>query len=587
VEQAVRAAQSGDTIQLGPGVYHESVQVFGEALTIVGAGAGRTILDGARVVSGFEQEFDGRFSADWSSDFDRAQPPYTSPDRPEGGWPEQFFLDGVQLTEVPSRDDVTSGTFYHSVSSGQVVLGDDPRGRLVEGSTLPWGLYLNQADGSSVSGLTVQRYATPQRNMAAVRAYADDLTVSDVEVRDNARIGLSFIGDRIDVERVSAVANGHLGIHGHQSNDVRVLDSIIHDNNREYFDAWHSAGGLKVTESERLEIRGNDVRRNDGPGIWTDLDVIDAVIADNVVVDSMRSGIEVELSWDVVVVDNIVARSGEQGVWVLESSRVDVFNNHLSANERAVWVLDGPRADLRDVRIGNNVLAGPARAGVLLAVDDWTEQRNAADMRVTLDGNRYWAPGSTALVRWSNWPASLTYASDLGALRSIGQEASGVVSNAASNPFAIADVENTPVPTRVESQRSGTVVVAAPTIESAPAGAPTPRVPGRTIDDAGWTAPAVLGGAAAPTAERRGEQRTPNRVATASLDDAQTSSAPSPAPVAPALAPSVAGPETRAEIDTAIDAVIDTVIEPELDTEQPTAGGWLGYADQIFELLAG
>ena len=80
---------------------------------------------------------------------------------------------------------------------------------------------------------------------------------------------------------------------------------MIHDNNREYVDAWHSAGGLKVTESQGLEIRGNDVRRNDGPGIWTDLDVRDAVIAGNVVLDSMRSGIEIELSTDVITVDNV------------------------------------------------------------------------------------------------------------------------------------------------------------------------------------------------------------------------------------------------------------------------------------------
>jgi len=519
IEQAVRRAENGDTIRIGPGNFHESVQVYGESLTIIGAGMGRTVLDGARPVMGFTEDTDGRYSAPWSTEFDRAVAPYSHDSRPAGGWPEQFFLDGAQLTQVASRAAVVTGTFFHDLTQARVVIADDPSGRTVEGSELNWGVYLNRADGTSLSDLSVRRYATQQRNMAAVRAYANDLMLTRVEVDDNARIGLSAIGDRISFDEIIATDNGHLGIHSHRSHDLAIHRSVVHRNNREFFDPWHSAGGMKLTEVDRVEIRGNDVRDNDGPGIWTDLDVRNAVIAGNLVTGSYRSGIEIELSNGVIVVDNVVAHNGEQGVWVLESSNVDVWHNHLSDHERAVWVLDGPRADLVDVRVGNNVLAGPSSEGMLASVDDWTSQRSAADMRVSFDGNRYWSSTGDGLLRWANWPSPLAITHDLATVRSgHGQESNGEVSRALTNPYDDASISNAPVPAHVAAARSSDPVAPEPTVPTSttppsttppstgqPHRSPAARAPGIGVVVEPESAAAVRRGGASPSRGHRSD----------------------------------------------------------------------------------
>lgn len=440
IEQAVKLAAPGDTIQIADGVYHESIQVYAKQVHLVAAPGAEVVLDGARPIEDWSAAVGG-WSARWSTDFVRVGAPFTTLDRPEAGWPEQFFLDGTPLVEVVSLDELGSGEFFFDKSSGAVVISDDPNGRLVEGSDLPWGLYLNKADGSSVSGLTVRRYATQNQNMAALRAYANDLSIVDTTVELNARIGLSVIGDRIELNRVRALDNGHLGVHGHRSSDVTMTNLEVTGNNRERFDAKHSAGGIKVTDSTRLVIDSTIASDNAGPGIWTDLDVTDSMVISSVAERNSRSGIEIELSEDILIFDNTLVDNGEAGVWVLESSDVDVWHNTALHNVRDIWVLDGDRADLVGATVVNNVLGGGAEgAQALFNADDWTERRSAADMAVVVASNRYWIhPDSpTQLVsRWANWPQSLSLSDDVDAHRlATGQGAGSDLVVSGSNPFA-------------------------------------------------------------------------------------------------------------------------------------------------------
>lgn len=440
IEQAVRLAQPGDTVQIAGGTYHESIQVYSKEVHLQAAADEEVILDGARVIGGWSAS-NGRWVAPWSTRFERAGPPFTTAEVPQAGWPEQFFLDGAPLIEVRSFDALRPGAFFYDIDADQVVIADDPTGRLVEGSDLPWGIYLNEADGSSIDGLTVRRYATLNRNMAAIRAYADDLTITNVTVDLNARMGVSVIGDRITMTDVRAIDNGHLGIHGHRSTDVVLRDLVVSGNNRERFDAKHSAGGIKITNSARLVFDSLLVTDNDGPGIWTDLDVSDVLIRSSTVKRNGRSGIEIELSDDVIVFDNVVVDNGEAGIWVLESSDVDLWHNTMLGNVRDVWVLDGNRADLVGVNIVNNVLGDGAQgAPALLNVDDWTEQRSAAQMNVKASSNRYWLrPGSptTLVSRWANWPLSLSLSSTIEDHRSAtGQGAGSDLVSSPQNPFA-------------------------------------------------------------------------------------------------------------------------------------------------------
>lgn len=409
VARAVAIAAPGDTVVLASGTYREMVQVYAKEVHFRAAPGANVVFDGARQVDGWFSNGD-QWAASWSTDFDRAGAPFTLPARPEAGWPEQFWIDGVELAEVESRADLVPGSFYYDRGADLVVIDDNPSGRLVEGSDLDWAFYLNRADRSSISDVTIRRYATASTDMAAVRAYANNLSLTDLTVEDNAYIGVSMIGNNITVDGLVTRRNGHLGAHAHQSAGISMTDSVVADNNAEGFDGFHSAGGFKVTESSDIEVRSTRVSRNDGPGIWTDADTVDIEVIGNWVDGNARSGIEIELSGRAVVAGNTVANNGEAGVWVLESSDVDVWHNALFGNYRDVWVEEGPRSDVQRIAVVNNTMGGSSGAPAILNVDDWTENRSAEEMMVELQSNRYWLPeGSPTLniSRWANWPYPL------------------------------------------------------------------------------------------------------------------------------------------------------------------------------------
>jgi nitrous oxidase accessory protein NosD len=470
VKRAVQMAADGDIVEIATGTYGESVQVYNKEVHLRAAPSADVIFDGAVPVDAWARAGGDWFAA-WETNFQRAGLPHVYADRPEAGWPEQFFRDGVQLAEVTSRGAVLPGTFFNDTTNDRVWIGDDPTGRLVEGSALPWGIYLNRADHSSVRDIEVRRYATPISNMAAVRAYADDLVIDNLTVTDNAYMGLSAIGERIAISDSRSIDNGHLGMHGHLASDLSIVSSTVVGNNREDFDAWHAAGGVKITESTGITMTDSHVADNRGPGIWTDLDASRVRLARNYVHDNMRSGIELELSFDAIVVDNVVVDNGEAGVWVLESQDTQVWHNALFGNQRDIWVEDGPRSDVADVGLHANTLGGGA-APALLNVDDWTGARSAADMNVQADHNAYWLPPWSAtahLSRWANWPQPLSYSSTIETHRqATGQDMSGELSHSSGNPY-VRDESN------ADYRRPAGATIAAPLSASiaALAGVPT------------------------------------------------------------------------------------------------------------------
>ncbi len=440
VARAVKLAKSGDRIVIAAGTYHEQVQVYGKAVHLAAAPGATVVFDGARRVTGWSAAA-GDWSAPWTTGFARAGEPHTLPEVPEAGWPEQFFFDGAPLAEVTSRAAVVPGTFFYDVGAGRVWIGDDPDGHLVEGSDLAWGLYLNHADGSSLEGVTVRRYATPYTNMAAIRAYSNDLALRDVIVEDNAYMGVSAIGARIAIDRLTARRNGHLGAHAHRSSTLSITDSTIVDNNAHVFNFHHAAGGFKVTESDGVVVTDSTVSRNGGPAIWTDLSTTNIVVARNLVQGNSRHGIMIELSTAATIVDNVVTSNTETGIWVLESSDVRVWHNGAFDNFRDLWILDGPRADVFAVDVVNNTFGGGAAgAQSIVSVDDWTKDRSTAEMNLTMAGNRYWQPvGSPTpyISRFAHWPEPLALSATIEEHHAAaGLDLDADLSDATANPFA-------------------------------------------------------------------------------------------------------------------------------------------------------
>jgi len=441
---AVRRAVSGDTIVMRGGVYRESVQVFGEALAIESAPGERAVLDGAVDVTGWSAAGDLWVADGWTTQFSRE--PSGGPvagDRIIAGYPDQLFVDGEAFRQVLDRSEVAAGVFFHDTARDQLWIGSDPSGRRVEASTLRYGLYFNNAHGSSLSGVTLRRFATEWRDMAALRVYSDDVVVSDVTVRANARMGVSAIGSDIVVRNSDIVGNGYLGVHGDQLDGFVLENSTVRSNNREGFDEFHSAGGVKITDSTGVTIRDNEVSGNDGPGVWADLDVVAMTVVGNLVDGNSRAGIEIELSSRVNVLDNVALDNGEAGIWLIESRDVQVLHNASFGNVNGIEVEEGPRREVANIRVENNTIGDAAPGSrALLDINDWTATRSAADMDVQYGYNAYWIPpdsATTVLSRIGRWPDQPARSADIDEHRAVSDQAvSSSVSRSNTNPYVSA-----------------------------------------------------------------------------------------------------------------------------------------------------
>ena len=422
ISAAVARARSGDVIEVRGGTYRESVQVYRKAIHIRSRAGERVVLDGSRPVGGWRRSGDRWYVDGWTTQFAPDLGARVPDDHPVAGFPDQVFVDDAALEQVLSVAAVRPGTFFHDTAGDRVWIGDDPSGRSVRISDRSWAIYLNGADGSRLTDLTVRRYATERRHIAAIRAYANDLVLDGVVADENAAIGISVIGDRVTIRNGRAADNGYLGMHADRAAGLTVDRMSIVGNNRAGFDPFHSAGGLKVTTSTGVVVRGSDVSFNAGPGIWTDISSSDATIVGNTARNNLRSGIEVELTDGAVVAGNAATANGEAGIWILESTDADVWNNTAIDNGWQIKVEEGPRRDVRAVDIGNNVLGVRTSDGrALLDVNDWTEQRSASRMGVTADHNvfRVLAGEPVVISRWARWPAPLGISTNLADHRSL------------------------------------------------------------------------------------------------------------------------------------------------------------------------
>ena len=461
---AVQRTSSGGTIVLREGTYGESVQVYGKAITIQAYPQEAVWLSGSDVVTSWTPDGGDWRHDGWTPTFARSNvgsgPIHST--APLAGWPEMAFLDGRSLRQVASRGEVAPGTFFVDDAADRVYIGDDPAGRRVELSARPWALYFNSATGSVLRGVGVRHYATPLNQLAAIRAYSDRLQFENVHVDGNAAAGLSVIGTDTVIRNSTFLDNGQLGVHGNNADGLVVDRSYFEGNNAEKFDPTQTGGATKVTKSRRLRFTGNQMLRNQGKGIWTDQSSYDITITRNLIRNTLRHGIHVELSAKVIIADNVVVDSGDRGIAVMESNDVEVWNNTLVRNGRNLDLIEGPRTpsdttsinhdtrypvpnphvlwQVQRVNLRNNVIVGADGAtNPLLRVDDAGHTRSADSMQVESDNNAYYRPSPSSptwMGLWSQWPSGVLTLTSLADLQNrLHQELNSVARDGGTNPW--------------------------------------------------------------------------------------------------------------------------------------------------------
>lgn len=438
IERAVELAKNYGTVVLRKGTYHQSVFVIPRTgITIQPYPNEEVWLDGAEVVSGWQQSGSVWVKSGWTTFFD-SSPTYAKgkPDGTQPGWqwldpkkpmaahPDQIWIDGKPLTQVGSRSAVTAGTFYVDRSGKALVIGSNPSGKKVEASTLSKALTIRATD-AEIRGIGIRRYATSVPEMGTVTADQPRITLTDVTIRDNATTGFYTWASNVTLTRVTVANNGLLGAGASQSDGLTVKGMLSVNNNSQGFNRAPVSGALKVTRARGIQVTDSSFIDNKGQGPWFDESVYDLTFTDNDVSGNTGYGLVVELSDKAVIANNLVAGSGKAGILIANSGNAAVWNNTLSDNASgSVYITQDERRasntslpghdprrpnpdptvpwTVRNVVVSNNVIS-EAQGDCVVCVNDWSREFTGAKMVTESGGNVYHRSRASDTSNFAQW----------------------------------------------------------------------------------------------------------------------------------------------------------------------------------------
>ncbi|WP_396599841.1 right-handed parallel beta-helix repeat-containing protein [Frigoribacterium sp. R86507] len=409
---AIAKAPSGGTVVLRAGSYNEGVVVpFQKKLTIQSFPREAVWLDGSVPVSTWQRSGSG-WSTPWSF-FPSADiggsvdnPRFVSPSFPYAARPDQVFLDGVQLTQVaPSQ--LAPGTFAPDPAGGRVLIGSDPAGHELRISNKQQAIWVQSPD-STVRGLGIRRYATPNADKGAIRFGNTGGTAENLVVQDNAMIGINLENNGGRLRHLTVERSGLLGVGTNASYDLELTDSVVRQNNWQRFKEAPVSGGVKITRSRGVTVTNNDISRNYSSGLWLDESVYDSKVTGNTVDGNEWTGIQLELSSKAVVADNVIT-GGKAGLQIMDTDDVRVYNNSIGGfSEFGIKVTQDERRqataptgqDRRrpipdptmtwvtgKITIANNAFGSGGRYQVFVL--DSKTNRSADSMGITVSGNAF------------------------------------------------------------------------------------------------------------------------------------------------------------------------------------------------------
>lgn len=432
VNGIIENAPTGTRFVLADGVYRGFAVAPKDGQQFV-AEAGGAILDGSIVLDDWRPE--GGF---WVHDLPPARASQGEVTRDALSLQiEDLFVDETMLTPVRTLDEVAEGTWHRA--GDQAFIAFDPGGRLMELGVLPHAFHGPAAD-VLIEGLTVRQYAPGAQYGAIEGNSGRRWRLVDVTAEWNHGRGISMSTEGA-VEGGRFVDNGQLGIGG-PGQDILIEGAEIARNNYADYNRLWEAGGLKITDSERVTFRGNHVHHNYGTGVWFDWDVRGVVIEDNLVELNQTMGVQMEASRDNIIRNNVVARndtSGYDEAWwgaeilVQNSAGILVQDNIVVVEHNTGIMLiqqDRGSGDFGEHLARDNVVTGNT---IILLEPDlpsglWADYKPDAASGNRFDANRYIVPaGAEDAPVWEVPGGFLTWSE----LASAGWEAAGEIETVA------------------------------------------------------------------------------------------------------------------------------------------------------------
>ena len=375
VSHAAEVMQPGDTVVIHQGSYREWVApgVSGTPdapITYMGAPDEEVVLTGADVITGWERAngenpvyrhegWTARFRVSTTAD---GKPIYHHPGDERHrliGRTEQVIIDGALLDQVLVLTDMRAGAFFADLEGKALYVwladGSNPATHEVQASTRAWVFGHNpwrrkgKADYIHLRGVTI-RYAGNHAQRGALWVGGDGWRIENVTVEWTNGNGVSVGGKGLYVKNLISRHNGQMGMGGSPQGGV-LEDVSLLDNNRKGYSSGWEAGGMKFAHARDTVLSRFHVARNDGPGIWFDIDNRDCMIRQCVCHDNTGHGMFIEISGGFLITNNLCYDNGASkhwsaaGICVAESEDCILEHNTCVGNPSGISIREqGPRA---------------------------------------------------------------------------------------------------------------------------------------------------------------------------------------------------------------------------------------------------
>ncbi len=478
VTHAISVATPGSTIVLRAGVYRESFGDVSIPITIQPYPHEQAWLSGSDVIAPTDWDVvtNGWVHHGWTAQFCRTcyAPGAVDNAYPLAGWPDQVFFDGTPLTQVSDVSQLAPGTFYVDYVNDDLYVGSDPTvPSIVEAtSRTSAGDFRPSAAGSIVQGIGFMQYGTTwneNTNAGEIEDSAPNTTFQDDVFTQASARGL-FVLNAANVSVLDSefLSNGYTGLYVRGGDYFDLERNLVDNNNtKKFFDGFSNAagaGGVKISSSAHVTVKGNTATNNYGNGIWNDVSSYDVDYIDNYASGNDRNGFYIEITGTFVVASNLSTFNGQAGLKISGGTNGRIYNNTFANNATyQVSVHDDGRDqpdpakralgitwDTANNTFVNNILAAPAAGstGPLLYTEN-TENpivRDASTMITGMDYDLFTRPTVGMPAMFAKWihpaptPATV-YTTLAGFQAGTGYETNGV----AVDGYTTSPVFNDPV----------------------------------------------------------------------------------------------------------------------------------------------
>ena len=480
LQDLVDATAPGDVVEAAGGcVYRETVTID-KPLTLQAAPGGSEVR-GSEV---WDAAVWSQQGSTWVSS--EAVPPLATDDEwkceadsKRCRWPEQVFVDGVQLTQVAEGTTPDAGQFALNANR-KVTLGESPIARTVEVTERDhWVIGAEGGAGVTIDGFTMKHAASDGVENNGNNDWS--IENGDYSYSHTSNVLLK----RATGSLVSDSMIHHAGQKGVSGNavDLTLRGNEIYANNTEDFDSSWNAGGVKISNPQTVTFAGNTVYDNRGNGLWLDVPTDDQVLVvrDNRVHHNDASGIRSEVTDnDVQIYDNVVwengwGRSGTKGAGISVNASHDnhVYNNTLAWNENGIRVMNPRRTDVHpdeteydfvhNVEVDHNdiLMDRPPDGAYALG---WLQTNPNGNLYDPADNNRghdnrYWYPVPENLQDRYAWDAEFA---PLGAFNDTPGEEGGVYLSDAEKDEVVA-TNGIPDMSRLPDAAAPSIAITTPT----------------------------------------------------------------------------------------------------------------------------